>query len=71
MMLRRKKKSLKEQGEKRMTLKEKLEEIDNMSFDDLRGYLGISRFEAEAENYDRISLLEMARDLAEEEGDDE
>ena len=54
-----------------MTLEEKLEEIDEMTFDDLREYLGIARFEAQEEGYDRIDLLEMAREMAEEEGDDD
>jgi hypothetical protein len=54
-----------------MTLEKKLEQIEEMTFDDLREYLSISRFEVEEEGYDRIALLEMAREMVEEEGDDE
>lgn len=71
MKSRKRMKSLSEEGEKRMTLEKKLEQIEEMTFDDLREYLSISRFEVEEEGYDRIALLEMAREMVEEEGDDE
>ena len=46
------------------TLEELLDRIDNMTYGDLIEFLGIPR--DEAQNYDRLSLLEMAREEAEE-----
>lgn len=54
-----------------MTLEEKLEEIDEMNYGDLLDYVGICKFEAEDEGYDRLDLLEMAREMAQEESYDE
>lgn len=46
------------------TREELLERIDGMTFGDLVEYLEIPS--DERENYDRLSLLEMARDAEEE-----
>ena len=47
------------------TYEQLLERIDSMTYGDLIEYLGIPS--DETHNYDRLDLLEIARDQAEEE----